>query len=164
MPFRRTRIFFAVFGAYLLVAVGIRINWFARGGGSGPEFGSVFFDYGSLAVMALAGVVLAAASGQAHDLKRMGRIGLAGSLLYLAQEACALAIAWQWHPQNAKVSTYRHGVVISRTLLAAVGVIALVQAVRVLLAAAAAERAPSWEQSSGGSVPRDPPCPRQFEG
>jgi hypothetical protein len=164
MPFRRTRIFFAVFGAYLLVAVGIRINWFARGGGSGPEFGSLLFDYGSLVVIALSGVVLAAASGQAHDLKRMGRIGALGSLLFLAQEACALAIAWHWHPQNATVSTYRHGVLISRTLLAAVGVIASVQAVRVLLAATAAERAPSWEQSNGGPASRNPPFPSHFEG
>lgn len=160
MPFRRTRIFFALFGAYLLLAAGMRVSWFVRGGLSGPEFGTPLFDYVSLAVIALSGILLAASSGPALDQKRTGRRALAGAALFFAQECCALAIAWHWHPENAAVTAYRGGVLISRSLLAAAGAIALVQAFRVLFAALAAERAPSWE---GGSVPRNPPCPPQLE-
>ncbi|HEY2028579.1 MAG TPA: hypothetical protein VGH20_05145 [Myxococcales bacterium] len=164
MPFRRSRIFFCLFGAYLLLAAGIRVSWFVRGGLSGPEFGTPLFDYISLAVIGLSGVLLAASSGQAHDHKRVGARALAGAALFLAQEACALAIAWHWHPQNPAVGAYRSGVLISRSLHTALGAGAVVQALRVLLAARAdSERASVVEESRGGSVPRNPPCPPQFE-
>jgi len=160
MPFRRTRIFFCLFGGYLLIAAGIRVSWFLRGGLSGPEFGTPLFDYVSLAVIALSGILLFASSGTQHGHQRMGRRALAGATLFLAQEACALAIAWHWHPQSAAVGAYRSGVLISRVLHAAVGSAAVFQALRVFLAARAeSERAPSYEESNGGS----PPYPPQFE-
>lgn len=141
MPFRRTRIFFCLFGAYLLIAAGIRVSWFVRGGLSGPEFGTPTFDYFSLAVIALAGVFLCASSGPALSPKQVGRRALAGSVLFLAQEACALAIALHWHPHSAAVTGYRGGVLISRCLHAAVGTIAMVQALRVVFAAPKVGRA-----------------------
>jgi hypothetical protein len=126
----RTRIFFGVFGAFLVLASAVRISsWFVSGGSSGPEFGSPGLDWLLAGATLVAGILLTGAAVQMAHLGRAMWLSLLGGALFLAQEVAAFAVAWRWHPR-ASLLPRRELFLVSRGLLAAVGLAALWQSGR----------------------------------
>jgi hypothetical protein len=126
---RRTRIFFGVFGAFLVLASAVRISWFVRGGSSGPEFGWPGLDWMLAGATLIAGILLTGAAVQMAHLGRAICLSLLGGALFLAQELAAFAVAWSWQPR-ASLLPRRELLLVSRGLLTAVGLVALWQSGR----------------------------------
>jgi hypothetical protein len=123
---RGTRIFFGIFGAFLVLAAAVRISWFMRGGSTGPEFGWPGLDWLLVGTTLAAGLLLTGAAVQMDHRGRAVRMSLLGGVLFLAQELAALAVAWRWQPR-ASLLPRREWLLVSRMLLAAVGLVVLWQ-------------------------------------
>jgi hypothetical protein len=126
---RRTRIFFGLFGAFLVLASAVRISWFARGGTTGPEFGWPGLDWLLVGATLAAGLLLAGAAVQMAHFTRALTMSLLGAGLFLAQEVAALVVAWRWQPR-ASLLPRREWLLVSRMLLSSVGLVALWQSGR----------------------------------